>query len=294
MVFVEKNDNKKLKRGFFLVPLAVIVLLAGLSYGIYYLWQSGIKDSPRIEIENPTIDKIREKIDPSPTSFPFRKLTIPYLREREYKSNLGEMQKIGETGSYESFVASFDSDGLKEYGLLTKPKGEIPAGGWPAVVFVHGYIPPKNYRTKVNYVSYVDQIAKNGLIVFKIDLRGHDQSEGEPGGGYYSGDYIIDTLNAVSALKNSDFVNPERIGLWGHSMAGNVTFRSFVASQKINAIVIWAGAGYTYEDLQDYAIDDNSYRPPAEDSEQSRKRRELRELYRGFDKKHWFWKQIIP
>ena len=47
----------------------------------------------------------------------------------------------------------------------------------------------------------MDYLAQNGFVVFKIDLRGHGDSEGEPGGGYFGADYVTDTLNAHSALE---------------------------------------------------------------------------------------------
>lgn len=102
---------------------------------------------------------------------------------------------------------------------------------------------------------------------------------------------VVDTLNAVEALRSSEFVDPDMIGLWGHSMGGNVVFRSFVAG-NIPAVVIWAGAGYTYSDLQEYMINDNSYRPQPTDSPRSRERQKLRDTYGNFDSGHWFWKQI--
>jgi dipeptidyl aminopeptidase/acylaminoacyl peptidase len=159
-------------------------------------------------------------------------------------------------------------------------------------VFVHGYIPPTLYKTTVNYQSYIDFLARRGLVVFKIDLRGHDQSEGEAGGAYYSPDYVVDVLNARAALANLPSVNPEKIGLWGHSMAGNVVFRSMAVGRNIDRAVIWAGAVYTYEDLAQFRINDNSYRPPGEGSERRRKRDELFAMYGPFDPTSWFWKQV--
>ncbi len=227
-------------------------------------------------------------------SFSFIELTIPYLREREYKSYLGERDKLSEHSSYTSYLTSYTSDNLKVNGLLTIPKSEAPAGGFPAIVFVHGYIPPESYRTTEKYVAYIDYLARNGFVVFKIDLRGHGDSEGEAGGAYYSSDYVIDTLNAYSALENFDLVNPQKIGLWGHSMAGNVTFRSLVIKKHIPALVIWAGAGYTYSDILEYRIGDNSYRPPPQNTERARKRKELMDNYGEFNPLSWFWKLVVP
>lgn len=231
---------------------------------------------------------------PSPTPFAFQEMTIPFLRSTQFDSQLGELERSGENQIYTSYITSYTSDGLKINGLLTVPKGTKPAAGWPAIIFVHGYIPPANYQTTSNYVSYVDYLAKYGFVVFKIDLRGHGDSEGEAGGGYYSADYVIDTLNAHSALQHSDFVNQDKIGLWGHSMAGNVVFRSLAAKPTIPAAVIWAGAGYTYTDLQSYRISDNSYRPLPTDSPNTKRRAQLRQTYGEFDPNNWFWKQVTP
>ena len=131
-------------------------------------------------------------------------------------------------------------------------------------------------------------------MVFKIDLRGHGDSEGEPGGAYYSGDYVIDVLNAYSALENSGFVNPKKIGVWGHSMAGNVTLRAMAAKQEIPAVSIWAGAVYTYKDMAELGIQDNSYRPPTNQVERQRKREELRQLYGDPEGGNPFWNLVAP
>lgn len=227
------------------------------------------------------------------TPFLFQEITIPYLRNKEYFSSLGEIQKISENSDYISYLTSYGSDGLRVNGLLTVPKAKMPDEGWPAVVFVHGYIPPDLYRTTQKYVPYVDYLAKNGFVVFKIDLRGHGDSQGEAGGAYYSSDYVVDTLNAYSALENADFVNPSGIGLWGHSMAGNVLVRSVAVQKDIPAVVIWAGAGYTYRDLLEYRLGDASYRPPPTDTERARKRKLLMDTYGSFEDSSWFWK-LVP
>lgn len=235
---------------------------------------------------------------PSPTPIPFRELTIPYLREREYKSKLGKLEVFSENQSYTSYVTSYTSDGLKIYGLLTVPQGDPSTSSqdnnrkYPVIIFIHGYIPPTQYQTSTQYADYVDYLARNGFVVFKIDLRGHGNSEGEPGGAYYSSDYVIDVLNAYSALQNSDFVNPQKIGLWGHSMAGNVISRSLAANPNIKASVMWAGAVYSYSDLQEYGINDNSYQPPQISSERVRKRQQLFDTHGQFDEKSSFWQQI--
>lgn len=256
--------------------------------GFFVVTRPNVQDSSKATAES------QRTTLPSPTPFPFQELTIPYLTTRDYQSQLGERSLYQTQPAYTSYLTSYDSDGLRVDGLLTIPSGQMPDGGFPAVVFVHGYIPPASYQTTERYESYVDFLARNGLVVFKIDLRGHGNSEGEAGGAYYSGDYVIDTLNAHAALASSEFVDPKRIGLWGHSMAGNIVFRSQVANPDIKATVIWAGAVYTYEDMQAFGIDDNSYRPPPENTPSRQKRNQLFELYGPVDPTSLFWSQVIP
>ena len=235
---------------------------------------------------------LRVPFQPTPSPEPFSELTIPYLQNRTYQSSLGELQQTSENANYTSYLTSYTSDELKINGLLTEPKGEMPSGGWPAIVFVHGYIPPSQYRTQEKYEDYVDYLARNGFVVFKIDLRGHGNSEGSPSGTYYSTDYIIDTLNARAALQNWDSVNADHVGLWGHSMAGNIVMRSMVAKQDIPAGVIWAGAVYTYQDIQDLGIDDNTYRPPSDNQPRQEYRERLTKTHGQFDPNNAFWKKV--
>jgi len=290
--------SQKIKKIIFLL-VGLIAFNAFVWGTLYYSFvlNNSQKNEAKKAIENKFTDlkkievgQVDENSEPAP--FPFQEITIPYLREGEYKSSLGELVPNYQNEFYKSYLTSYDSDGLRINTQLTIPEGETPAGGWPAIVFVHGYIPPQEYQTLGKYVSYVDYLARSGYVVLKIDLRGHGDSEGEAGGAYYSSDYIVDTLNARAALQKSDFVNPERIGLWGHSMAGNVVTRSMAAMPQIPAVVIWAGAVYTYEDLNNYRIQDSSYRPPMRDSGTISKREKLFQTYGTFNKNSEFWRQV--
>jgi dipeptidyl aminopeptidase/acylaminoacyl peptidase len=98
-------------------------------------------------------------------------------------------------------------------------------------------------------VAYVDAFARNGYVVFRPDYRGHGDSEGEPTSAYGKPDYTVDVLNAVAAIVAYPGVDPERIGMWGHSMGGFITLRAMVVSDDVKAGVIWAGSVAPYPDL---------------------------------------------
>jgi dienelactone hydrolase len=184
------------------------------------------------------------------TATPLNPLSVEYMRQQSYPgSDILIEQKLKAGANYQRYVASYLSEGLKQYALLTVPTGTPPATGWPAIIFNHGYIPPEQYRTTERYVAYMDGFARNGYIVFKPDYRGHDKSEGDAAGGYGSPDYTIDVLNALASIKQYPSVDPNRIGMWGHSMGGSITLRSMVISKDIKAGVIWSGVVASYPDM---------------------------------------------
>lgn len=177
-------------------------------------------------------------------------MSIIALRNGDYPgSEITIVRELERGLNYRRYYAYYLSEGLKIYALLTIPNGAPPEGGFPAIVFNHGYIPPNVYRTTERYLAYVDQLARAGFVVFRIDYRGHDRSEGEATGAYGNPGYQVDVLNAVSSLKQHPNVNPEKIGMWGHSMGGYLTLRAMVISDDIKAGVIWAGVVASYPEM---------------------------------------------
>lgn len=184
---------------------------------------------------------------PTPTLHP---MTILAMRQTPYPgSEIVIENTLTAAYNYNRYYAYYLSEGNKIYGLLTVPTGDPPEGGWPSIVFNHGYIPPTQYRTTERYIAYVDWLARNQYIVFRIDYRGHDQSEGDARGAYGDPGYTVDVLNAVASLQQFPSANPDKIGMWGHSMGGYLTLRSMVISEDIKAGVIWAGVVASYPDM---------------------------------------------
>ena len=223
-------------------------------------------------------------------------LSVEYMRKQTYPgSDITIEQTLPSGGNYQRYTASYKSDGLNIYALLTVPDGEAPKTGWPVVMFNHGYIPPAEYRTTERYIAYTDAFSRNGYIVFKSDYRGHGNSEGSPEGAYYSPAYTIDVLNAVSSIKKFKGADPNRIGMWGHSMGGSITLRSMVTTKDIKVGVIWAGVVANYYDL---ANNWHRARPftPSQREQAARRpgRQTLIDTYGTFEQNPAFWDSIAP
>lgn len=175
---------------------------------------------------------------------------IEVMRREIYAAEPLVIETVLEAGdNYSRYIATYESEGNKIYGLLTIPLGNPPPSGWPIIIFNHGYIQPDEYRTTQRYIDYVDYLARSGYIVFRSDYRGHGSSEGEANGAYGNPDYTVDVLNGMAAVAARPEADPNRIGMWGHSMGGYITVRAMVVSDQIKAGVIWGGVVGDYPDL---------------------------------------------
>ncbi|SRR5258708_7718260 len=224
-------------------------------------------------------------------------LNINVMRAKDYPgSDLVIEQTLASGSNYDQYIASYQSEGLKIYGLLTVPQTLKPQAGYPVIIFNHGYIQPSLYRTTERYAAYVDAFAREGYIVFKSDYRGHGNSEGQPEGAYYSPAYTADVLNAVSSLKKYRDADPTRIGMWGHSMGGALTLRSLVVRPKdVKAAVIWAGVVGTYDDLMNNWRRAVPFSPPPEQlALRNRNRQILVQKYGTPQSNPVFWHSIDP
>lgn len=219
------------------------------------------------------------------------------MRQRNYPgSDITIEQTLSDGINYKQYIASYKSDGLKIYALLTVPIGDRPKSGWPVVIFNHGYIPPETYQTTERYVAYVAGFARNGYIVFKPDYRGNGKSEGQPEGAYYSPAYAIDVLNAVYSMQKYPGANPDKIGMWGHSLGGNITLRDLVVDTKnIKAAVIWGGVVGSYEDLMNNWQRRVAYQPPQRElALRNNYRKRITDTYGTPQSNPGFWQSVDP
>ncbi len=217
--------------------LLLVIGFAGLTIlGIYVISSKTDKPLADLPIRVPQVQQDGGGLKTSENPY-----SIDYLKKQDYPgSDIVIEQKLTPGGNYDKYIVSYKSEGLKIYALMTVPTGGKLKDGFPVIVFNHGYISPSQYSTVSSYASYVDYFAEKGYIVFKSDYRGNGNSEGTPSGHFGPG-YTVDVLNAISSVKKYKDANPNKIGVWGHSMGGAITLSSLEISKEIKAASIWAG-----------------------------------------------------
>lgn len=235
--------------------LGVVLIIIGIAVlGLFWDEIAASTGLERLIGQTDTSTGVRDNLTPPEelvdTNSEVHPLSIENLKQGLYPGSEIVIEETLQPGSnYQRYIASYQSEGNTIYALLTVPDGSQPESGWPVIIFNHGYIPPREYRTTERYIAYTDGFSRNGYIVFRSDYRGHGNSEGDATGAYGSNAYTIDVLNALASIKQYPAADPNRIGMWGHSMGGHITLRSMVVNTDIKAGVIWAGVVAPYEDL---------------------------------------------
>lgn len=77
-------------------------------------------------------------------------------------------------------------------------------------------------------------------------------------------------------------------------MAGNVVMRSLATMPEIPAAVIWAGAVYTYQDMQEFGIQDARYSSPQTSTQRQNGRQRLSAVHGDPSSNSLFWQQLAP
>jgi len=272
-----------------LAKIFIVFIFLFTASGLFYFFAH----NKPVEQQIPLADSINEPENQGGIEKAAHPLSIPFLREQDFPGSDVVIEETLTPGSnYKRYRASYMSEGLKIYALLTVPNGEKPETGWPVIIFNHGYIPPSEYRTTERYIAYTDGFSRNGYIVFRSDYRGHGSSEGIAAGGYGTNDYTIDVLNATATMKRYSLADPNRIGMWGHSMGGYITLRNMVVSKDIKAGVIWGGVIASYPDMLS-KWRRPSTTPMTSPSQQRRGwRQQLSELFGTPEENPEFWQSI--
>ena len=179
----------------------------------------------------------------TPTPEPYWAYSVDYLRTRTYGGGTLEIiETIGSNSAFARHYIRYDSDGLKIYGFANVPYGD---GQFPVIIALHGYIEPDIYQTLDYTTHYADALASAGYLVLHPNLRGYPPSD--DGNNLFRVGMAIDVLNLIALVKENsgkpgllEYADPERIGLWGHSMGGGISTRVLTVSPDIASAVLYA------------------------------------------------------
>src|ERR1700690_1470498 len=110
-----------------MIKLLFILIAIVTVVGIFIVWLIPHRAAMTVQIPTP-----HPALTPTPAPNP---LSIQSMRKRTYPgSTITIEQTLSPTPTYNQYIASYISDGLKIYALLTVPSGEKPTEGWPVIL----------------------------------------------------------------------------------------------------------------------------------------------------------------
>ena len=110
----------------------------------------------------------------------------------------------------------FVVEGATVRGRLFAPNGKRPA---PGIVMAPGFTATSHFAV---FESYARGIAKIGVAVLLIDMRGFGSSDGEPRYQINPWAQARDYRAAIDFLRATDGVDPNRVGVWGVSLSAAI------------------------------------------------------------------------
>lgn len=133
-------------------------------------------------------------------------------------------------------------------GTLTLPKKE---GVFPAVILISGSGPQNRDEELLGHKPFLvisDFFTRNGIAVLRFDDRGVGQSTGDFKTAT-TADFATDVESAIAYLKTRKEINPNKIGLIGHSEGGIIAPMVASRSKEVNFIILLAGTGIPGNEL---------------------------------------------
>jgi fermentation-respiration switch protein FrsA (DUF1100 family) len=121
-------------------------------------------------------------------------------------------------------VTFTSTDGIRLVGWY------IPAQNRAAVILCHGYI-----SNRSQLLDQAAVLARQGFGVLLYDMRAH----GNSGGNLFTRGWleVNDLLGAVAYVQSRPNVDPNRIGVYGFSIGGQVAIRAAAQTDKIKAVI---------------------------------------------------------
>jgi len=199
--------------------------------------------TPVATVVLPTATAVTPTPLPTPTLAPYEQYTIPYLGRRTYGGGKIEVaEKLAESDTFTSYSIRYPSDGLNIYGFINIPKGNGP---FPVIITIHGYAPYGKYDPLKPTQDFANFFAENGFIVVQPGLR--NQPPSDNGDNLLRVGMTVDVMNLIALIKaRNDLpaeiasVNPDRMGLWGASLGGEIALRVLTISPDIKAAVLYS------------------------------------------------------
>jgi uncharacterized protein len=145
------------------------------------------------------------------------------------------------------------AEGVRLAGTLIRPKGP---GKFPAVLLITGSGPQNRDEEIMGHKPFLliaDFLARHGIAVLRVDDRGVAESTGNFATAT-SADFATDAAAGVQFLLKRPEIDPQHIGLIGHSEGGAIAPMVAVRVPEVAFLVLLAGPGVPGDEIRNSSI----------------------------------------
>jgi dipeptidyl aminopeptidase/acylaminoacyl peptidase len=169
----------------------------------------------------------------------YSRLTEEVNGKIEWKENFKYLDSI------EIYGITYLSDGLKINGLMVKPKKK---GKYPSIIYNRGGNRDFGALLIATGAITLGQIAKEGYVVIASQYRGNAGSEGQE---EFGGKDVNDITILTEVLKEIKGADSEKIGMYGWSRGGMMTYIALTKTDKIKAAVVGGAVSDCFSSIED-------------------------------------------
>jgi dipeptidyl aminopeptidase/acylaminoacyl peptidase len=147
--------------------------------------------------------------------------------------------------STEMYGIEYWSDGLRVNGFYLQPKAP---GKYPCVIYNRGGNRDFGMLTpaRVNYLG--GDLSRAGFVVIFSNYRGVDGGEGVE---EFGGADVNDVLNLIPALAQLEKADTSKIGMYGWSRGGMMTYLALTKTNRIKAAAVGGAVSDCFENIKD-------------------------------------------
>jgi len=124
------------------------------------------------------------------------------------------------------------SDNLKIKGFSVSPKKK---GKYPVIIYNRGGSYDFGAVSLPMLLFHIGELASKGYVILCSQYRGNSGSEGQE---EFGGNDVNDVLNLIDLVNEFEYADPERIGMYGWSRGGMMTYIALPQTNRIKAAVI--------------------------------------------------------
>lgn len=138
-------------------------------------------------------------------------------------------------------LAHFTTADKKMSLQIMVPAMATPSAGFPVILMLRGFVDTSIYETGIGTKNVAHYLASRGFVTIAPDFLGYGDSDDPP----------LDTMAArlekpaqlldlIDSLNTLPFIDPDRLGMWGHSNGGQIALSLLEITNLPIPTVLWA------------------------------------------------------